>query len=219
MKRGLIFVSILVVFLLVNLIYAKELNLEYEDSVIENEDFSIYLELIDFPEDIYDIKIDIFSEEGERISKIFNGNSWQSSFYYVNDFIENSERKEILLKVEDYNGEGFFEVKVRDSSGNYDYFDGYGIDIGEKNSKDKEKVDEEEIEEELISAEIKVENKKSDVHSNQVIKINAKDIKTENNKEKQGNGIAYLSLGIFFVLIISLLAYKNYRDKKKDGII
>ena len=55
---------------LVSLVSAQEsINIIYPENVIFGEEFEVNLTLIDFPEDIYDVKIDIYNETTPNIAR------------------------------------------------------------------------------------------------------------------------------------------------------
>src|SRR3989344_2130943 len=65
---------------------SSSIEVNYPEKVALNQEFSFKIKLINFSEDIYDMKIDILSAEN-RISEILNENVWKSTTYYINDII------------------------------------------------------------------------------------------------------------------------------------
>ncbi len=97
--------------LLLNFASAENISLSYPEEVGLGEEFEVTLRLIDFSDDIYDVKIDLLSN-GKRVAKILNYDEWKSTYYYVNDIINNSEEKDFLLKIEKEFEEATIDVKM-----------------------------------------------------------------------------------------------------------
>lgn len=150
---------------------ALNLTLNYPEKVILGEEVEFNLEILENSGEIYDVKIDIFGD-GKRISRIFDGEKWQSSMYYVKDSIDLKET--FLLKIEDYFGLGEILVKLRDSKEKVLEFSGYKIEIEEN-----EEIIEEEKEKEIVQ----VEEKK--VEKREKIVIHSKTIDEEIEKNEQ----------------------------------
>src|SRR3989344_7980229 len=109
-SRGL---AIIFIFLLVIIIVSsKEILLDYPSEV--SQEFDIKLILIDFPDDSYEVKLDIIGN-GERIAHIFNGNSYQSTYYFVEGLINDGEGILKFKVVSDFEGAADISVKIRDS--------------------------------------------------------------------------------------------------------
>jgi hypothetical protein len=144
-----LFVFSVIIFILLTLVSSYEINLNYPSEISIEEEFETDIELIDFEEDIYDIKIDI-TNEGTRVSQIWNGEEWQSTYHYVPDIIDLSENNQatLRLRINEGNGSCDIEVKIRDSSGSYKKFDGYSIKlINEGNGSEEEDNENEEEQE------------------------------------------------------------------------
>lgn len=61
----------------------------------------------------YDVKISVLDNNNKTISRIFNGEEWQSSYYYVNNITLNES---FILKItNDYVGNATMEVKIKES--------------------------------------------------------------------------------------------------------
>jgi len=211
---------------------SQEIEFNVPEEVNVGEEFEIAIKLIDFEKDTYDVKIDIFYNE-ERISKILNKEKWKSTFYYVNDVIEEDEEKEfsLILDCADYKDgdKAEIEIKIRNSKENYETFSGYKIELigesdkGEGELENNDENNKEEAKEEL--KENKIENLKEDSeeeygYSNQVITLNPKTIKTdENSQEDNKKKIAICGLIGFCFLLAGLFIFKFYKNKKKDGIV
>jgi len=139
MKRaGIISIGVIISLFLINGIFSisisditKSIGLTYPQEATQGEEFEVSLVLNDFSEDIYDVKIDILNQD-ERISKIWNGDSWQSTFNYVNDIINTSDGNSESFRLNitsSFNGTADIEVRIRDSSGASDLFEGYQINV------------------------------------------------------------------------------------------
>jgi len=132
MKRVQIIILVLFIILsMAGLVVSQEIELDFPESVNSWEEFEVDLNLINFSADIYDIKIDIFGE-GTRLSKIWEGDSWQSTYNYVDDIIDfpNEEGKTFRLNItENFEGVADIEVKTRNSAGSIKVFEGYQINI------------------------------------------------------------------------------------------
>ena len=105
--------------------------ISYPNSVNFGEEFNVGLTLNNFPEDIYDIRIGIL-DNSTRIARIWNGNTWQSTYYYINQAINtnqiNSESFKLSL-TSCYDGNAIVEVKIRDSKNKLYTYNNYSINI------------------------------------------------------------------------------------------
>lgn len=127
-------------FLLINLsyIYADSNNtnsvsalLNYPSQVNSGEEFSVNVVMNNFPIDIYDVRIGIMNN-ATRISRIWNGSSWQSSYYYVNNVIDNSKSNSQQFKLNItscHNGIADIDFKLKDSKDKYYSFSNYTINV------------------------------------------------------------------------------------------
>ncbi len=200
---------------------SQNITINYPDDVFVGEEFIIKIKLIDFKEDIYDVKIDILGG-GVRVAKILNNEQWKSTYYYINDAIKNLEEKDFKLKIESYIGKSDIEIKIRDSSENINSFSGYEV-LSENSLEEKsEEINETEKKEgikknitEIIST---VDNKIPDTGNLinkelKPIKLTTKDIKSENSKSIESlNTTNYGIYGfvIFCVLLIILFVLKKF---------
>jgi hypothetical protein len=148
MKRLVVFGISIFALLLINYVSAQEINLDYPEEVNYGEVFEAEVELINFSEDLYDIKIDI-KGGGIGISKILNNGTWKTTYNYVLDAIDSSQscKSSFSLNITgSYNGSASIEVKTRDSSGKIKTFSGYQIKVlggNEANNPENDPEDEE----------------------------------------------------------------------------
>jgi hypothetical protein len=138
-KTGIILFFILISLFIGGVFSLENITINYPSSVNAFEEFNVNLSLIDFPPDIYDLKIDLLYN-GTRIAKIWNGNSWQSTYNYLGDIINTTEKNSssFLLNItEKINETADIEVKIRDSKSKIYSFSGYSIrvyDLPEQNN-------------------------------------------------------------------------------------
>jgi hypothetical protein len=126
--KNILITFIFLVFLIffISFVSSKNISFSYPREVCVNEEFNVQLKIINFSQDIYDVKIDIY-ESSNRIFEVYDGNSWKSTFYYLNDAISNNEEKFFLLKiVKDFNW-ALINVTLRDSKDLTTKFTGYNI--------------------------------------------------------------------------------------------
>ncbi|PIN90260.1 hypothetical protein COU57_04080 [Candidatus Pacearchaeota archaeon CG10_big_fil_rev_8_21_14_0_10_32_14] len=162
MKRGaIVLIFIISLSLILNNISAESsIKVDYPDEVNSGEEFTFRIELVGFGDDNanYDAKIDILDDHGTRIGKIYDDNKekWQTTYYYVNGGIKNSEG-EFNMKVENYDGKGKIEIKIRKNGGSSSKsFTGYEINVnGNSNNKDDE--------EKVIERKVVIEKEKDEV--------------------------------------------------------
>ncbi len=120
------------IFCLMSFASAQNVSVDYPSSVNVGEVFYADIVLLNFPQDIYDIKIDIFNSSGSRIAKIWSGSTWQSTTYYVNKIINTSllNQSSLMLNITSvYNGTATIEVKTRNSGGNVEVFSNYSLNV------------------------------------------------------------------------------------------
>lgn len=118
-------------FSLLSFLAAQEIELNFPENVVFGEEFEVNLNLLNFSDDVYDVKIDILGG-GTRLSKIWNGDSWQSTYNYVEDAIDFPSEQDKVFRLnitEDFSGIANIEVKIRDSSGGIEFFEDYQINI------------------------------------------------------------------------------------------
>jgi hypothetical protein len=133
--RKFFVLSLVLVFVLINFLHfgaSQEILFNYPSEVCIDEEFNVQLTLVNFSSDIYDVKIDVTNSSNKTISKIYNGNEWKSTYYYLNDIISNNEQKTFLLKIIYDFDEAYITVKIKSSAGYIVTFTGYNI--SKKNS-------------------------------------------------------------------------------------
>jgi hypothetical protein len=123
---------------------AESINITYPENVIVGEIFEINLTLIDFSEDIYDIKIDIYNEtnNSQRLSEIFNGDSWQSTYNYFNNATNTSEALSSIFQLnitKNYGGTANITIKIK--NGTTRTFENYQINITPQTPQDPPEED------------------------------------------------------------------------------
>ena len=87
--------------LIISFASSSSVNFDCPSEVEINEEFSCSLE-INEGEGVYDVKVEI-EEDGHSVARIFKleEDKFISTYYYLKEFIDVGEKKEILLKVEE----------------------------------------------------------------------------------------------------------------------
>ncbi|MBD3247104.1 hypothetical protein GF378_00605 [Candidatus Pacearchaeota archaeon] len=116
----------------INFVYCKEIQVDYPNPINLSEEFSFNLRLIDFEQDVYDVKIDILDKNNsERIAKILNNGEWKSTYYYIPKAINlsNSNEDTFFLKTIREFKKARIEIKIRDSKGKVNNFFNYNLEM------------------------------------------------------------------------------------------
>src|SRR3989338_6275221 len=186
------------------------IEVNYSEKVYLNQEFGFKIKLINFDEDIYDVKIDILSNEN-RISEILNENVWKSTLYYLNDVISQNTEKEFLMKITQEFENAEITIKIKDSSEKIKIFSGYLI------SKSNEEINETKEESAYQNP---IENDKSDENETTTITGNAiadtEDIKSGENTEKLNKNDYAKYILIVFAFLIGLLFLLKRKIFKKE---
>jgi len=221
---------------LISFAVAQEISVNLPSEISINEEFDITISLIDFQEDSYDVKIDIL-DEGTRIARIYDGENWASTYYYLGDSISPSSPETFILKiVENFNSAEII-IKIRSSGGNSITFEGYSISndggvssIEEDNSSEnntentteasEEYEEYEESEETKVEEDSKIKNNTSSIkeytEKTEKITLNANSIENQENPKslnKEINSAYYL---ISFCLLLGLLILLRAKKKPKN---
>jgi len=107
------------------------INLNYPSSVNFCEENNFDLTMNNFPDDIYDVRIGVL-EDSNRIARIWNGNEWQSTYYYIIGAMNTDQinSKTFKLNITScYTGIANVEVKIRDSKGKTYAFNNYTVNV------------------------------------------------------------------------------------------
>jgi len=186
------------------------IEVNYSEKVYLNQEFGFKIKLINFDEDIYDVKIDILSNEN-RISEILNENIWKSTSYYINNIIGSNQEKEFLMKITEEFESAEITIKIKDSSDKIKIFSGYLI------SKSNEEINETKEESAYQNP---IENDKSDENETTTITGNAiadtEDIKSGENTEKLNKNDYAKYILIVFAFLIGLLFLLKRKIFKKE---
>ena len=215
---------ILSIILFLPFLSSQNITINYPDEVLVGEEFAIKIKLIDFKEDVYDVKIDILNEKMIRVAKISNNEQWKSTYYYINDIIKNAEEKVFTLKILDYTGKSNIQIKIRNSSGSAKAFDNYDI-FSKTSSKNTEKINESYKKEDIKKNTTEITNtidnrtlKAENLINKELKPIKlTKDIKSENSKDKEDlNTTNYGIYGfvIFCVLLAILFVLKKFEKNE-----
>lgn len=195
----------LVIILLINTVYALEVDFSCPEVVFVNEEFICLLQADNF-EGVYDVKVDI-SVENNNLAEIWDGD-WKSGRYYLNGFLDDKNEKEIrLIVVKDFDGEVNGILKLR-KEGKVESFD-FVIEIeNEKDFLDKDVLDEEIVSEKEVVEIIKLSDSKDSVAITEDIKTNKIIIyesKNEKIKKYSVFGFALLCVGLSVLIIFKKL--------------
>ena len=186
------------------------IEVNYPEKVALNQEFNFKIKLINFDEDIYDVKIDILNNEN-RISEILNENIWKSTLYYVNNLISPDQEKEFTMKITKEFENAEITIKIKDSSDEIKIFSGYLI------SKSSEIINKTEIE--SVSQNF-LETNQSNENETAVITgsaaTNTEDIKSEENKEKLNKNDYAKYILIAFAFLLALLFLLKRKILKKE---
>ncbi len=140
MKKAVILLTIIFIGIIqLNLIKAANTNLSLTPDIVLNypsevrvgEEFNAGLILNNFPEDVYDVRIGILNN-GTRVSRIWNGSYWQSSYFYVNNIINTSQADSQTFRLNItscFNGIGDIDIKLKDSKSKYYTFLNYTLKV------------------------------------------------------------------------------------------
>ena len=99
----------------------ESIKVYYNETIKKGQEFNVTINLINFNLGVYDVKIDILNitNLSQRLSQIWSGSDWESTNFYLNDIVNNSQNNNsiFLLNItENYGGLAKMQVKIRDSS-------------------------------------------------------------------------------------------------------
>ena len=185
------------------------IEVNYSEKVYLNQEFGFKIKLINFDEDIYDVKIDILSNEN-RISEILNENIWKSTSYYINNIIGSNQEKEFLMKITEEFESAEITIKIKDSSDKIKIFSGYLI------SKSNEEINETKKESAYQNSTEDIESENGTTIITGSATANAEDIKSKENKEKLNKNDYAKYILIVFAFLIGLLFLLKRKIFKKE---
>lgn len=220
---------ILFFILLIDFCLAIEIeNINCPKEVNTNEEFYCTLDLIEV-NGLYDLKFNVYSEGLPNLNKVWNGNDWQRSDWYIQKLISKNGEYKILSKI-DKNYEGTATISIRLRENKATSFSEKILEIKINNMEEEiEDYDETEInnlngiveeEEENIEGEdIKEENieKKEIIKENKIISKSIINLNSNNNteeliyksKSKQILRVIPYILAIFLIALISFIIIKR----------
>jgi len=112
-KRGVVLLVFILIILVINGVLGQEINLTYPENTEVGQEFDVNIEVIDFSEDIYDVKFEILNGSRSIAQRLWN-EEWRSTHYWIEDCINVSENfeRDFRLKIsENYNGLAEIVVK------------------------------------------------------------------------------------------------------------
>lgn len=206
MKRVFI---ILLFILLISFCNAIEIsNIECPDEVLVGSEFYCEIE-VKGVNGLYDLKLNFNSQDEINLNKIWDGNKWQRSDWYVKSIISKDEVYKILLKIDkDYTGvaqgslrirenketsfiEDFVEIEIINSFENNEKNDNEKINLIKKDEEPKEKREIKNISKRIIN--LNQDNN------------NSEKVVYESRTEKIQKFIPYVFSGFLMVVITFLL--------------
>ena len=108
-----LFFAFLLIISFIPLVSSLEVDFSCPSDISE-EEFECYITIPDNSAS-YDLKADILYNE-KRVVKIWNKETWASTYYYVNNFLSDSERNPIKFKItESVTGELKGTLKLREN--------------------------------------------------------------------------------------------------------
>jgi len=114
----------LIILLILAIPYAYALTADFDcpDEVTQNVEFTCNLEIFD-SEGVYDFKLDLQKNE-ENIAKLYDPDksSFQSSFYYLKEFIEAGSEEDVRVIIEESgNLDGLIKLRKEGSTESFNF--------------------------------------------------------------------------------------------------
>ncbi len=191
------------------------IEVNYPEKINLNQEFIFKIKLINFNQDNYDVKIEIFSN-GARIAEIMNDNQWKSTTYYLNEAINSNEEKGFTMRVVKEFENADITIKIKDSNEKIETFQGYNISINNEELNETYNGTASGI----IYLNASPTNQQNSQKENNEINIStansdSKDIKSGENKIKlnKSNYAQYI-LTAFVILLILLFLLKGIFKRK-----
>ncbi|MFA5485116.1 MAG: hypothetical protein WC260_02620 [Candidatus Pacearchaeota archaeon] len=220
---------ILFFILLIDFCLAIEIeNINCPKEVNTNEEFYCTLDLIEV-NGLYDLKFNVYSEGLPNLNKVWNGNDWQRSDWYIQKLISKNGEYKILSKI-DKNYEGIATISIRLRENKATSFSEKILEIKINNMEEEiEDYDETEINNlneiveegggDIEEENIKEENieKKEIIKENKIISKSIINLNSNNNteeliyksKSKQILRVIPYILTIFLIALISFIIIKR----------
>ncbi len=200
MKTLVIFLSVI---FFINFISALEVDFSCPSEVSVGGEFECDIE---FSGD-YDLKVDILCGD-KRCARIWNGEFWGSTYYFVTDFKEDSVRLKIVDNF-DGNCEGKLRLRENGKRG-YSYEESFSIMVlgsSDENINEEKKTEEET----LITTEIKKETLEK---TNRVIDLNPAEENSEEiilyeSKNEKIKNYAVYGFCLFLIFVIVVLVVRG----------
>jgi preprotein translocase subunit SecF len=212
-------IILLLFIFLISDVFALDVDFSCPNEVEISKEFECMIKISD-TENNYDLKIDIL-ENSERIAKIWNEESWSSTYYFIKDFISPDEEKQVKLKIEkDFEkAQGTLRLRKTGSS-SFSYEEEFEIDLkereenngGEDNEEDKNIEESNKNNEEEDSDDVASEDNKASQTKN-IINLNPQNISNQEviyeSKNEKIKKYAIYAFSLFLILIIIFLLIRK----------
>ena len=159
MKYNTLLILLILLLTSITLATAEAIEFSCPDSIPVNEEFTCTIKILE-GEGIYDVKLNVVDIDGKSVIRVLHGETWKSGFYYLKEFVEVNEEKEIgVIGKSEGNYESVVKIRKGSFQESFPFTIGFGEEeIQESNSEDKEgevETQENEPEEELTKEETK----------------------------------------------------------------
>ena len=199
--------------LIISFASSSSVNFDCPSEVEINEEFSCSLE-INEGEGVYDVKVEI-EEDGHSVARIFKleEDKFISTYYYLKEFIDVGEKKEILLKVEEG---GDFDMILKLRGGNSIEFFEYEINVGGESNIEEDNFNDEDVEIEEDNND-PIEEEEVIFVKKETISLNS-DLPKESSSElliyesRNSRNLHYLSyaFSLFLIIILGILLWEKF---------
>jgi len=131
------------ILMMIGFVSAVDIEFDCPREIFVDEEFECLLEVFD-GDGVYDVKVEL---DGERNSvlEVWDNGAWKSGYYYLIDFIEDGEERDIRLRVSE-EGDWDGELKLRQGD-KREFFD---IEVEVERGKIIEDVEDDVVEEDVV---------------------------------------------------------------------
>ena len=133
---------LVLVLLMIGFVSAVDIDFDCPDNIFVGKEFECSLEVFDGDGE-YDVKVDLDSERNS-VLEVFDGETWKSGYYYLQEFIESGDEENIRMRVSE-EGDWDGELKLRQG----DKREFFEIEI-EVLPREEEEMEDEVLEDEVV---------------------------------------------------------------------